>query len=775
MASMASANACSAGYAAEGPPSHQQSGHASVNVFKPDELPPGASEGRGESGVEGTTSAAAAMATMGGGDVKGTAEVMISTTPKRPSANHPAFTAAAVPAAGAAQQTRASNEYKAAVAAPQDGSAPPWLSSLKAATVESGGDRHASPDAAEGAMVLCEQQQQQQSQPPWQACNTNGVCEDIANAAHHAAGGAGLWGRTANGGAPPFHPPSGNAVAAGNQPCTQPQPSACRQTPLSTAKDAGAGCAVGAAAVRCSSEHYTNPALPQYNSSNEVLLLSEKRMSNPFSSYSTDPFAVDHVGRSGGSAGATEAVTQSGEGLPNTGELTIPSQQPQSPQQLEVYNQRPSVVLQQQAVQCNDELQRLLREAHHVYEQAEARLLGDGLSLIEDWMRTRDVFFSAGSLFAAVGDATASARCFLHATFINRAFHNEDEATTTLSMSVEQLRRAHPRIAVDSLLRLAPCYARRNLRYQTAHCYREAAEILETELGEREMAVELYRTTLEIYADTQVAAQALSRKWESEQRHQQQKQKESRSMMSMGLVDASGNSVLQLTAPAAKGDERSSSPSTSLVRSYDLDITLANMKAGVPPPYYQVSTTVQRSLIDACRERLLVLLAQLHRYEELMDVALTCAANVPRSLPRTKHLLCATLSVLARGAPPPVTAGKEKGETAKTTAKAARPTGSIPAMMSPEAEAAETMYFDSLYDTAKVFSSLQEEERAFQRGKENELVRALLEANRACSLRMFDEAVRTYNNYTTTEPSVVMDVLLGQCRRCLFEHVERFA
>ncbi|TPP43983.1 Soluble NSF attachment protein, SNAP family protein [Leishmania donovani] len=436
------------------------------------------------------------------------------------------------------------------------------------------------------------------------------------------------------------------------------------------------------------------------------------------------------------------------------------------------------------------EMQQLLADARRAYTAAEERLLGDGLALREDWMGTRDLFFAAGSLFAAVGEAADAARCLLHATFINRAFQNDSEALVTLAMSVEQLKQSHPRIAVDSLLRLAPCYAQQDLRYQAARCHRDAAEILENILEAKEEAVVQYRAALDMYAETKVAAAETARRWERQQQQQRTAAVCGDLTGTPPLPPSAGASTTNgdLTSPTApSGVEATSlgpeqpfvSPkSTALVPSSggaSLTSSVNGQKShsvefpAHAPPQYRVSTTVQRSLADSCRWRLMVLLTLLGRYDEAREAALDCAANVPRTLPKTKYLLYATLCVLARGAS--VRKDSVSDPAAAAEAAQARETPTIPFT----ASAADTVYFDSLYDTEKFFLALQDEDRTFQRGKENALVRALLAANRACSLTAFDEAVRAYKEYSTTEPCAAFELLAGECRRSLFEHMERFA
>ncbi|KAG5487161.1 hypothetical protein CUR178_08173 [Leishmania enriettii] len=441
------------------------------------------------------------------------------------------------------------------------------------------------------------------------------------------------------------------------------------------------------------------------------------------------------------------------------------------------------------------EMQRLLDDAHRACAAAEAHLQSDGLALREDWMGTRDLFFSAGSLFAAVGEAASAARCLLYATFINRAFHSDDEALTTLAMSVEQLKQSHPRIAADSLLRLAPCYEQRDLRYQAARCYRDAAEILENVLDEKEEAVVQYRAALDMYAETQVAAAATARSWE---RQRQQRCTAALwggptdtlsiplppdpSTTNGDLADATAPNSVEAASPGSV-QQLVSPKSTALVPSSNngsMEASVVGKKYNCVdfpahgPSQYRMSTTVQRTLADACRWRLMVLLTRLGRYEEAREAALACAASVPLTLPKTKYLLYATLCVLAQGAPVERDAAVSCASDPSAVRSDAQLTSETATAISLASDA-DSMYFDSLYDTEKFFLKLQDEDRTFQRGKENALVRAILAANQACSLTAFDGAVRTYKEYRTTEPCVVFEVLIGQCRRSLFEHMERFA
>ncbi|KAG5512109.1 hypothetical protein JKF63_07574 [Porcisia hertigi] len=439
------------------------------------------------------------------------------------------------------------------------------------------------------------------------------------------------------------------------------------------------------------------------------------------------------------------------------------------------------------------EMQELLLQARLAYTNAEARLLSDGLALREDWLGTRDLFFAAGALFAAVGEAGTAARCLLHATFINRAFHSHDEAMTTLAMAVDQLKRSHPRIAVDSLLRLAPCYVKQDLRYQAARCYRDAAEILENILDEKEEAVAQYRAALDMYAETQSCAVTTAREWQRQQerRHTATLCGETTSTPPFPLrprpFEVTGDldnptSPNGLDARSVESEHQLMSPKSAAT----IPSTTAGSFASPPsggsssavafpahaPPAYRVSTTVQRTLSDACRWRLAVLLSRLGRFEEVREVLTACAANVPGDLPRSKYLLYCTLCMLARGASVEKKDDGAADSSSDPAAAKTETTTTTTAFVIPEVD---TVYFDSLYDSEKYFLALQEEDRSFQRGKENALVRAILAANRECSLAAFDEALRTYKGYTTTEPCIVFDILAQQCRRSLYQHIELFA
>ncbi|GET85464.1 hypothetical protein, conserved [Leishmania tarentolae] len=526
------------------------------------------------------------------------------------------------------------------------------------------------------------------------------------------------------------------------------------------------------------------PAAAHTATSGNVIVTEEeelRRSSGPFGSYST----------------TDEALQQKCCDVPQAGELNctnIPTAASSGVLMVPSANTLVPACLSGAPSSTGAEMQQLLAEAHRAYTAAEEALLNDGLALREDWMGTRDLFFAAGSLFAAVGEAAAAARCLLHATFINRAFQNDNEALTTLSMAVEQLKQSHPRIAVDSLLRLAPCYAKQELRYQAARCYRDAAEILENVLEAREEAVVQYRAALDMYAESQAAATQTARCWKREQQRRCTAAICGEFSGTPALPHSTGASTPNedmASASVADGADSTSPESEQLLVSPS-STALAPSRGGASvtssvgerksnpvafaahgPPAYLVSTTVQRTLSDSCRWRLMILLTRLGRYEEARETALACAEHVPRTLPKTKYLLYATLCVLARGASVNVDGVTSTACDLATAAEAAN-ASETPAMSFTTC-AADTVYFDSLYDTEKFFLRLQDEDRNFQRGKENALVRGLLAANRACSLTAFDDAVRTYQNYSTTEPCVAFELLVGECRRSLYEHMERFA
>lgn len=296
----------------------------------------------------------------------------------------------------------------------------------------------------------------------------------------------------------------------------------------------------------------------------------------------------------------------------------------------------------------------VLAEAKRICEAAEATL-SNGLISCENWMGLRDDFYHAGALFSLAGLPDDAARCLLQATYINRAFKDDDEALSSLTLSVNQIKLAHPSIAVESLVRLAACYERNNLTLQAARCLKEAAEIYDGRLDEKDNAIEQYTAAIDLY-------------------HRAQN------------------------------------------------------------PY-----RMERSLVDQCHERLCFLHTVLGHYEISEQLFLEKARSIPRNLPATRFYMYATLAVLARG---------HDGEDA---------------------------YFDSIYDARKTFDRLQEADLGYQKGKENELMRALLKANEENSLNQFDLAVQTYKEYKTTLQNTAFDLLTERCRQNLFEHLERFA
>lgn len=305
-------------------------------------------------------------------------------------------------------------------------------------------------------------------------------------------------------------------------------------------------------------------------------------------------------------------------------------------------------------VNQSTELQDILQEARDSFISAEAALK-EGLVNCEDWIGLRDRFYDAGAIFSISGFPDDATKCFLHATFINRAFKDDDEAVMTMVMAAESLKIAHPEIAVEVLTKLACCYATSKNHFQAARCLKESAEILDSRLNDKVGAIELYKAAIEAYEKTKA--------------------------MSYGL---------------------------------------------------------HKSLAAMCHERMCFLHTELAHYDIAKNLFLEKAKSIPLNLPATRYYMYATLCVLARGS------------------------------------GSETAFFDSLYDTKKVFNKLQELDRGYQSGKEFKLVSGIIKSFDRSSLSDFDMAITAYNSYTTTIPNAAFDIVVEQCRNNLFEHLESY-
>lgn len=306
-------------------------------------------------------------------------------------------------------------------------------------------------------------------------------------------------------------------------------------------------------------------------------------------------------------------------------------------------------------VKESTELKDVLEEARESFIAAEAAMK-EGLVNCEDWLGLRDRFYDAGALFALCGFPDDATKCFLHATFINRAFKDDDEAVSTLMMAAEGLKVAHPEIAIEVLSKLATCYTASKNNFQAARCLKEAAEILDGRLNDKPGAIELYKAAIEAYEKTK-----------------------------------------------------------------------------------DISYGMHKSLISTCHERMCFLHTELAHYDVAEQLFLEKARSIPSNLPATRYYMYATLCVLARGS------------------------------------GSEDAYFDTLYDTKKVFDKLQMVDRGYQTGKEYKLVDAILKAYDHNSLSEFDQALLEYKSYTTTIPNAAFDIVTDQCRDNLFAHLEHYA
>ncbi|ORC85018.1 uncharacterized protein TM35_000391920 [Trypanosoma theileri] len=139
-----------------------------------------------------------------------------------------------------------------------------------------------------------------------------------------------------------------------------------------------------------------------------------------------------------------------------------------------------------------------LGDAARALHRAEAAV-AKGLAKCGDWLAARDDFAEAGALFAVHGHAEAAARAFLHASVITRAFKNEEETITALSLAAENLQVVDPLLTVNVLHTLAEAFVAAGLTLQAARCKRDTALILDQHLEEPEKAIQQYREAIQLY------------------------------------------------------------------------------------------------------------------------------------------------------------------------------------------------------------------------------------------------------------------------------------
>ncbi|AAQ15673.1 paraflagellar rod component, putative [Trypanosoma equiperdum] len=290
-----------------------------------------------------------------------------------------------------------------------------------------------------------------------------------------------------------------------------------------------------------------------------------------------------------------------------------------------------------------------LQEAEKIFEKAKTDV-SRGLSKCEDWLGACEAFNEAGGLFASCGHPAEAARAFFHASIITRAFKDEEETTTALSLAVENMQLVEPLLAVNLMQKISETLKKGGFFFQAARCKRDSALLLEDRLGEPERAIELYREAIELYGN--------------------------RSFMS--------------------------------------------------------------SFSRGCMERITTLTVELKKYTEASKLFVEETAYAPRGRPKTRQFFLSLLCMLAEGF----------GDNDR--------------------------YFDSLYYARKRFHALQEEERDFQHGKENRLVRKIIEANDNGSLTAFDTAVYEYRSSSTYVPDAVFENLIERCRKNLYEHLEQY-
>ncbi|CCW70415.1 unnamed protein product [Phytomonas sp. Hart1] len=358
-------------------------------------------------------------------------------------------------------------------------------------------------------------------------------------------------------------------------------------------------------------------------------------------------------------------------------------------------------------------LEGMLQRASTAFRAAETKLLSDGLTCCEDWLSMRDTFFTSGSLFAVAGYPDLAAKCFLHATFINSAFKAsaEDEARMTLNQCVDNLKLLHPSLAVEALMRLAESYERSG----TGSRHEE---------NRRGGFPPLMWQAARCRRD---AAELMDRRLDNH-------------AASIPLYEAA-------IATFKRASDEKPFRNAALMRGGggDAEIPVKDTKDGSSVrPSTMITTSrkfldMYKSFVSVIQDRLAILYSELKEYEKAELLFVEKAQCTTCGLPATKYYLYATLCVLVRGS----------GD--------------------------EDHYFNSLYYTKKSFDRYQEIDKGFQKGKENELVRKILNAFDNNSLNLFDIALNLYNSYSTTQPNLAFDQLTTQCRQNLLDHLERYS
>ncbi|CCW62884.1 unnamed protein product [Phytomonas sp. EM1] len=359
-----------------------------------------------------------------------------------------------------------------------------------------------------------------------------------------------------------------------------------------------------------------------------------------------------------------------------------------------------------------DSLEGALHRASESFRAAEEKLLQDGLICCEDWLALRDTFFTAGSLFALAGYPDAAAKCFLHATFINGAFKAGAEDETRMTLTQ----------CVDNLKHLHPSLAVDAL-LQLATTYERSGVASRFEGNRRGGFPPLMWQAARCRKE---AAELTDRRLDDH-------------AAAIPLYEAAIDTfkraageppfrpaaALQRRGTGAEGGEAPTpSDPSRLARTHTSSRKFLDM---------------YKSFVQGMQDRLGILYSELGEYEKAEMLFLEKAQCTPCGLPATRYYLYATLCVLVRGF----------GD--------------------------EDHYFNSLYYTKKVFDRFQEMDKGFQKGKENELVRNILQAFDNNSLNSFDIALNLYSSYSTTQPNLAFDVLSSRCRQNLLDHLERYA
>lgn len=373
-------------------------------------------------------------------------------------------------------------------------------------------------------------------------------------------------------------------------------------------------------------------------------------------------------------------------------------------------------------------------------------------------MTLRDDFYECASVYATVGMSEQAAACFFHAAFINRAFQSNDEVVVALTAAVDHLQVTHPVVAAEVHIKLAKSYESAGLLLQAARARRAAAIIHDTHMNDKPGAAALYSaaiaTYMQVYVNDDISETLCEACIERlcilhvEMGHYD--------IAESLFLDRARNRVLRVVvqdaekaaaeekeaqtacaAEAESADEPASDKGTidedeceeTNVTKEDDDTAAAAAAAAESAPGDDGS---ESTFSDDGSE------SEQRSQKKAKDEMVQRVVGKRPIFPRTALYLYATLCRLAVGSED------------------------------------DSAYFDALYLTRKLFEKLQDEDRNYQKGSLNALMRGIIASYETSSLHEFDSVVRTYVELKTTQPSAALDVLIKQCRFNLVAHIERF-